>query len=688
MSEFFLELFSEEIPPKLQKDAKSKIKYLLEENLNKKMIGFKSSKSFSTPKRLVFVIDGIPKKIQQKSKIIKGPRIDAPQVALEGFLKSNQLNKSDIYEKEIEKGKFYFANTKLKMIDVFEEFKLIIPEVLKNYSWKKAMRWSDYNLNWGRPLRSIVSLFDKKTVYFEFFHLASSNRALIEENLETKTKIITDFKSYLHLMKSKNIILDEVQRKKIIENKFNQICKSKELQNTFNTSLLEEVVNLVENPNVIIGKFDQNFLKIPKEILIVTMQKHQKYFPLFDKENQLTNLFLIVTNLKDEKGYIKIGNQRVIKARLSDAQFFWEKNKAQNLVKQISKLKSLSFFNKLGSMYNKTQRLRKLSSLISEQLNLNKEKAEIAASICKSDLVSDLVGEYPELQGILGKYFSQEQGFDNEISIAISDHYLPTGLNSTLPKKPISCTIAIADKIDNLVGFFGLNEKPTSSKDPYALRRAAIGLLKIIIENRLIVQLKDLINYSIILYEEQGVKFLNDSTLDEIMSFLKERIINLLKDKKIRNDIIEAAISSHSGDNFISLYDKSFIMNKNISKDVGKKIISTYKRASNILDQEIKNYKEKILGQPDSILFKKDEEKFLFDKINEIRKYFATMGKKEQFQETLRILADAKIITDNFFDNVIVNDENQSIKKNRLELLQMFCNTYENFIDFSKMEGA
>ena len=688
MSEFFLELFSEEIPPKLQTDAKLKIKLLLEENLNKKMIGFKSSKSFSTPKRLVFVIDGIPKKIQQKSKIIKGPRIDAPQVALEGFLNSNQLNKSDIYEKEIEKGKFYFANTKPKTIDVFEEFKLIIPEVLKNYSWQKAMRWSDYNLNWGRPLRSIVSLFDKKTVDFKFFHLSSSNRTIIEEDLETKPKIIKDFKSYLYLTKSKNIILDEIQRKKIIENKFNQICKSKELQNKFDNNLLKEVVNLVENPNVIVGKFDQNFLKIPKEILIVTMQKHQKYFPLFDKENQLTNLFLIVTNLKDEKGYIKIGNQRVIKARLSDAQFFWEKNKDQNLVKQISKLKSLLFFNKLGSMYNKTQRLRKLSSLISEQLNLSKEKAEIAASICKSDLVSDLVGEYPELQGILGKYFSQEQGFDNEVSLAISDHYLPTGLNSTLPKKPISCIIAIADKIDNLVGFFGLNEKPTSSKDPYALRRAAIGLLKIIIENRLIVQLKDLLNYSIILYEEQGVKFLNDSTLEEIMSFLKERIINLLKDKNIRNDIIEAAISSHSGDNFISLYDKSFVMNKNISKDIGKKIISTYKRASNILDQEIKNYKEKILGQPNSVLFKKDEEKFLFDKINEIRKYFATMGKKEQFQDTLRLLADAKITTDSFFDNVIVNDENQSIKKNRLELLQMFCNTYENFIDFSKMEGA
>ena len=403
---------------------------------------------------------------------------------------------------------------------------------------------------------------------------------------------------------------------------------------------------------------------------------------------QLTNIFLIVANSHDNKGFIKIGNESVISARLSDAKFFWEKDKSQNLVKQVINLKNINFFNKLGNLFDKVQRTRKLGSLISDHLNLSKEKIEISISISKVDLLSDLVNEFPELQGILGSYFAKEQGFDNDISLAIKEHYLPLGLNSKVPKKPISISVAIVDKIDTLVGFFGINEKPTSSKDPFALRRSSIGLLRIIIENNLNLQLNDLINYTLLLYEEQNIELPNKSTPREILDFLSERIKNLLKDKKIRLDIIEAAISSHVGDNFLLLYKKCSIMNKNISKDLGKDIIGTYKRASNIIDQELKIKKESILGQPEEFLFKKEEEKHLYNKINEIRQYFSSTRKQESYDETLKILAEAKPTTDNFFDNVIVNDENLDIKKNRLELLQMFCKTYNNFIDFSKVEGA
>jgi glycyl-tRNA synthetase beta chain len=418
------------------------------------------------------------------------------------------------------------------------------------------------------------------------------------------------------------------------------------------------------------------------------MQQHQKYFPLFDNNNKLTNLFLLVANLIDKKGFIKAGNQRVIEARLSDAKFFWDKNKAQNLVKQVSKLKNLSFFNELGTFYDRTQRLRKLGSLISDQLNLSKEKLEIASSICKADLVSDLVGEYPELQGVMGKYFAMEQGFEEDISTAISDHYLPIGTESAVPKKPIGAAVALIDKIDTLVGFFGINEKPSSSKDPFALRRTAIGLLRIIIEKNLKIQIKDLINYSVVIYKEQNVKLPNKSVTMEVLNFLRERFKFLLRDKKIRNDIIEAADSSHIDSDFLSLYKKCAIINKNISKDICKNIIGTYKRASNIIDQELKSKKESVLGQPETFLFEKDEEKYLYEKINEIRQYFSSTKKHEKYDETLKILAEAKTITDNFFDNVIVNDKNLEIKKNRIELLQMFCKTYNNFIDFSKIEGA
>ena len=688
MAELFIELFSEEIPPKLQIDARQKIKQIIDDRLQKREIKFNSSKAFSTPQRLVFVIDGIPEKVEEKKKILKGPKVGAPQIAIEGFVKSNNLNKKDIYKKNIEKGEFYFADIKPKIIDILQELQLIIPESLQSYSWQKSMKWSAYDLSWGRPLKSIIALFNNKIINFSFFHLRSGNLTLIDEINENKLKKINNFKSYSNLLKSKNIILDQEIRKKIILRKMNSICNSRKLKNNFNEKLIEEVVNLVEKPNVILGKFDEIYLKVPQEILIVTMKQHQKYFPLFDNNNKLTNLFLLVANLPDKKGYIKTGNQRVVEARLSDAKFFWDKNKTQNLVKQVSKLKNLSFFNQLGSFYDRTQRLKKLAGVISDQLNLSKEKTEIASSICKADLVSDLVGEYPELQGIMGKYFAIEQGFEDDISMAISDHYLPIGIKSEVPKKPLGMAVAIIDKIDTLVGFFGINEKPTSSKDPFALRRSAIGLLRIIIENKLSVQLKDLINYSIIVYGEQNIKFQNNFITKEVLIFLRERFKNLLRDRKIRNDIIEAVDSSHAGNDFLSLYRKSSIINKNISKDICKEIIGTYKRASNIIDQEDLIKKESISGQPESFLFKKDEEKHLFDKINEIRRYFSNTKKQESYDETLKVLAEAKPMTDNFFDNVIVNDENLDIKKNRLELLQMFCKTYNNFIDFSKVEGV
>ena len=468
----------------------------------------------------------------------------------------------------------------------------------------------------------------------------------------------------------------------------NSICNTKQLKNYFDERLIDEVVNLVEKPNIILCKFDEIYLKVPQEILIVTMQQHQKYFPLFDNNNKLTNLFLLVSNLPDKKGYIKTGNQRVIEARLSDAKFFWEKNKNQSLVKQVGKLKNLSFFNQLGTFYNRTQRLRKLAAVIAEQLNLSKEKIEIASSICKADLVSDIVGEYPELQGVMGKYFAKAQGFEEDVSMATSDHYLPTGINSDVAKKPVSVAVSIIDKIDVLVGFFGINEKPTSSKDPFALRRNAIGLLRTIIENKLSIQLKDLINYSAVVYEEQNVKFVNQFITKDILVFLKERFKNILREKNIRNDIIEAVDNSQSGHDFLVLYKKCSIFNKNISKDICKNIIETYKRASNIIDQELKNKKAEVLGQPESHLFKKDEEKNLYNKINEIREYFSTTKKYESYDETLKVLSNAKPATDIFFENVIVNDENSDIKKNRLELLQMFCKTYNSFIDFSKVEGA
>ena len=380
---------------------------------------------------------------------------------------------------------------------------------------------------------------------------------------------------------------------------------------------------------------------------------------------------------------IKEGNKRVVEARLSDAKFFWEKDKSKNLIKQIAKLKDIKFYENLGSIYDKTQRIRKISGMLADNLNLNKEKAEIAASISKSDLCSDLVGEYPDLQGLMGKYFALSQGFDDEVSNAVSDHYLPIGNSSQTPRKPISYTVAIADKIDTLIGFFLINEKPSSSKDPFALRRSAIGLLKTIIDNKLNLKLRYLIDYNIKLYTEQGVKNENQNIENELLSFLRERMKSILKDKNIKNDIIEASVSSYFSDNYFDLYKKNTLMNKYISKEAGKNAINSYKRAYNIIESS----KENLTGRPDAVLFRKDEEKFLFEKLNEIRKTFTNIEQEKDYEKLLLSLSEIKIFTDKFFDNVIVNDDNNDIKNNRLELLKMFCNTFNNFINFSKLEG-
>ena len=683
MADLLLELYSEEIPPQLQIGARNQLKQFLEKFFEEESIKYKEILIYSSPTRLTLVAKGLAEKIKIESKEIKGPKKGSPNQILQGFIKAKNISQNDLIEKETEKGKFYYIKTAPKNILVEELLISILPKALASISWKKSMKWSDHNLMWGRPLRSIYALFNGKKIAFQFDHLESSDEIIIEQDLDSKSKKVKNFKDYDSLLRSNNIVLDHNEREEIILKKINSTSKSKDYKEILNLKLLEEVVNIVEDPNVLLVIFNKEYLKIPQEIIISTLEKHQRYFPIFDSRGRLTNNFFVVANKKDERKFISIGNKRVVEARLADAKFFWDKDRSKNLIKQIANLKTVIFYEKLGTIYDKTQRIRKLAAMLSDDLNLNKEKIQIAASISKSDLCSDLVGEYPELQGVMGKYFALSQGFEEDVANSISDHYLPTGLTSELPKKPFSYSISIVDKIDTLVGFFVIGEKPTSSKDPFALRRAAIGLLRIIIENKLVFKLRDLISYSIRLYGEQGVEIKNEKTEQEVIDFIKERMRNVLKLKNIKPDIIEASISSHAGDNFLDLYKKTLLINKYKNKVIGLNAISSYKRASNILDKSGKG----ITGRPDAVLFRKDEEKILHEKINEIRKALTVKDDNKDYESLLIKLSDTKEFTDNFFDNVVVNDENQDIKNNRLELLKMFCNTFDNFIDFSKLEG-
>ena len=688
MSEFFLELFTEEVPANLQSKARKFLLTNFENLFHDKKVPFKKSFSYSVPNRLVICFEGLNKKIVEKKYEKKGPSTLAPKEALAGFLKSNNIHEKDIFKKKLDKGEFYFFIKPEKKIETFNILKEFIPKILDSIEWKKSMRWGDSSLSWARPLKSILAILDGKLIDFKYHHLSSTNQTFLDKEFEEKTKKITNLKNYKNNLKNLNLIIDQSLRKDFIKQEIQKISKRNSLKVDINPLLLEEVTNLVEQPNIILCKFDKKFLKIPREILIITMQNHQKYFHALDNKGDITNQFFVVANNKDLKGFIKSGNERVIEARLSDAEFFWNKNKNQNLLKQMSKLKNMNYFKGLGTYFDKTQRMRKLGGFISDQLLISKDKIEISCSICKVDLVSDLVGEFPELQGIMGGYFAETQGFDKEVSLAVKEHYLPNSLESKIPKKSYSLALSLTDKLDTLVGFFSINLKPTGSKDPFALRRAAIGIIRLIIENNINFKLKDLINYSLLLYQENDFKFENSIVQKDLETFLIDRLKYYMKEKNIRSDIINAGLNSFGINNLNKIYKKSLALDKIILKESGLDIISSYKRASNILENEVAKNNIELSEIADPGIFKNEIEKKLFKKIKELKKYFINLNNDEKYEITLDNLRSAKPIISDFFDNIIVNDEDDTIKKNRLELLQMFCRTFDNYINFSKIESV
>jgi glycyl-tRNA synthetase beta chain len=689
MSHFLLELYSEEIPHGLQIDTRQNIEVLFNKKLTEYNIAFKKFSVFSTPTRLCVSIEGLPSTLSVPSKEIKGPKVGSPEQALAGFLKSNQSEQKNVFEKTIDKGNFYFVKTKKENLDLQKLFATTVPEILQSLSWKKSMRWANHSLVWGRPLKSILSLFDNHTVNFNFHHLSSSNKVYVGSVQEEKQVNIKSAGQYFQILKDKNIILDQNEREKMVLKSLSAIFKKTKSEDSPNLRLVEEVTNLVDYPTALKGSFSKDFLELPEELLHLTMMQHQRYFPMKSLETEkITNTFVTISNNKDEKKLIIDGNERVLQARLSDAKFFWDKNKRQNLVKNVSKLNGITFYKELGSLYDKTQRVRQLASLISDIIGANKGDTEIAASICKADLVTDLVGEYPELQGVIGKYFAISQGFSSEIANAISDHYLPLGPTDNVPKEKIAICVAFADKLDTLIGFFGIGLKPTSSKDPFALRRAVLGIIRIIIENKLSISLKELINNAKNLYLSNNIDITNAKLADDLIEFFNDRFKNLLKDKNLRLDVVDSVLFKNRSDDFYSLFLKITTIAKYIKKPEGMNAIATYKRAKNILEQNEQIIKDTIFGNPDVVLFNSEIEETLLVKINEIKDYFTTPSRLRDSAKTIQMLSEVKLITDQFFEEVKVNDDNEDVKKNRLELLLLMCKTFDNFTDFSKFEGA
>ncbi len=686
MSEFFLELFSEEIPPKLQISARENLLKILIDFLNQEKIKYdKNFSAISTPNRLIIFFKKIETLIIRQPIELKGPNTNSSEEAIKGFIKSNKISKSKLIKKKTPNGEFYFYKKPLEKVKTKKLLEDNIPKFLSKIKWQKSMRWGNYDLIWGRPLKSIMALYDGQKLNFNYFHLKNINRTYIDKNHEQTLKVFKNFDSYIKYFKTKGIILDHNQRKKFIDNALNKISASKRLNLIIKDKLLDEVVNIVDKPNVALCSFDEKFLKMPQELIILTIEYHQKYFLTYDKNNKLTNNFFIVSDCKDPMGIIKEGNENVVRARLSDAEYFWKKNKSQNMIKQVFLLKNVNYFRGLGNYFDKAQRLKKLAGLISDEFLISKDKIEIASSICKVDLLSDLVSEFPELQGIIGGYFAEMQGFDKDVCLAIKEQYLPTGNNSKIPKNIYSVTLSLSDKIDTLVGFFGLNLFPSSSKDPYALRRLAIGLIKILIENKKNIKLNEIINFSKQIFKEQSIELNSKIINSKLHDFILERFKNYMKDKGIRYDIVESSVNNFNLDKLLVIYTKAEKLNKIINKQTGLDLVGNYKRAFNILNSNTVKF-DNISMNVDPALFINDYEKELYKKIHDIRKNFTSIKIENDFDAQLLLLASIKIEITNFFDNVVVNDSDENIKNNRLLLLNMVCKTFDSYLNFAKIE--
>ena len=687
MSDFFLELYSEEIPHGLQINARKQIHELILKELNENNIKFKKFDIFSTPKRLIVFIENITLNQKIESQEVKGPKVGCNDQALEGFLKSKNALKEDLIQKSTDKGEFYFVKLPAKTLLTSDILRKKLPSILQTINWKKSMRWSDHDCFWGRPLKSILCLLDNQVLDFSFFHINSSNSTYVNGPFEDKEIKIKNFKDYKKNLEKNKIEINHIKRESKINIELEKLLKKNKCSLEINNALVDEVTNLVETPVILKGKFDPEYLELPDELLNLTMVNHQRYFPMkSEQENKIINSFLFVANNFDNKNLITKGNEKVIDARLSDAKFFWDKNKRQNLVKQVTKLNSIVFYQKLGTLYDKTQRIRQLSSVIADTIGANKEDTEIAGSICKADLVSDLVGEYPELQGTIGRYFALEQGFSQEISNAIQNHYLPLGPSGKVPKEKISIAVAVADKIDTLIGFFGIDEKPTSSKDPFALRRACLGVLRLITENKISLSLKEILNNSKNLYLTQNYQLTNEKVIEDLFQFFIERFKINLKDKGARLDVTNSILENNRSDDFYLIMKNINELSKCLKKSQGQDAISIYKRSKNILDQS--NQEEEFFGNPDNVLFQHPSEDEILIKLNEARDYFTTPSRLRDNEKTITLLSELKPMTDNFFDNVKVNDDNQQVRKNRLELLTLLCKTFEKFTDFSKLDGS
>ena len=716
MPDLLLELFSEEIPARMQARAAADLLKGVTDRLVGAGLVYEGAKAFVTPRRLTLSVHGVPARQPDLREEKKGPRVGAPDNAIAGFLKAAGLKSIDEAKVQPDKkGDFYVAVIEKPGRAAIEVIGEMLPEVIKGFPWPKSMRWGEQSkapgaLNWVRPLHSIVATFGPETeepeiVPFAVGGIVAGNETRGHRFLAPAPFTVRRFADYAQKLDKAKVVLDAERRRDIILTEAKQLAFAQGLELIEDDGLLAEVAGLVEWPVVLMGSFDEKFLRIPQEVIRATIRNNQKCFVLRDAAHaKLVDKFILVSNLEAEDGgkAIIAGNERVIRARLSDAKFFYETDLKTRLEDRLPKFKDIIFHEKLGTQAERIERIERLAAELAPLVGADVEKAKRAARLCKADLLTEVVGEFPELQGLMGKYYAEAQGEDEAVAHASEDHYKPKGPDDLVPSDPVSIAVALADKIDTLVGFWAIDEKPTGSKDPYALRRATLGMLRIILNNNLRLDLWKIAIPVTQAFLDQGNKYVQEfvdsagtSVRDvfkafdaaKLRDFVADRLKVQLRDQGARHDLVDAVFSLKGQDDLVLVVRRVEALGKFLDTEDGKNLLAGYKRATNIIRIEEKKDNREYTGAPDPSLYKQPEEKALAQAID-VAKVEATRAvETEDFEAAMRAMASLRPHVDVFFDKVTVNVDDKPLRENRLKLLNEIRAATRAVADFSKIEG-
>jgi glycyl-tRNA synthetase beta chain len=687
--QLLLELFCEEIPARMQKRAVDDLKALITDGLKGASLSFEEAHGYVTPRRLAIVVDGIPEAQPDVSEERRGPRVDAPEKAIEGFLKGNGVSLDQCEKRDTGKGEFWFAVIDREGRPTADVLKTLLPESIHKLSWQKSMRWGEGSFRWVRPLQRVMCVLDGELLALEIAsgipcgNETSGHRFMGPEKFE-----VGFFDDYEKMLQHKKVILKVATRRDLIEEKATALAEADGFTLKRDPALLAEVSGLVEWPVPLLGSIDAEFMALPDEVLTTSMRSHQKYFSVVAADGKLAPRFVVVSNMEAEDGGAAIvaGNERVLRARLADAKFFWDQDRKEKLESRVPALTQMMFHEKLGTLEEKVARIEALALVLAPVVGADPEQAKRAAHLCKADLMTGMVGEFASLQGVMGRYYALAEGEPSEVAQAIAEHYAPAGPDDMCPSAAVSVAVSLADKIDTLVGFFGIDEKPTGSRDPYGLRRAALGIIRIILENGIRLPLLTAFTKAAELYGAT-LPTASDAISESLIEFFADRLKVHLKSSGVRHDLIAAVFALGDEDDLVRLVSRVEALTQFLESDDGANLLAAHKRASNIVAIEEKKDSVRFDGAVDPALLTDANESALFESLTTVIAKIQPLLAEEQYDDAMKVLAGLRNPVDKFFDDVTVNADDPATRQNRLQLLSQIGVAMGGIAEFNQVEG-